>query len=219
MCDMGTFKVKKLAEGLILVEAEQRDLTRAFVRIEEFYESPYFKGKVFTLEEFKAWYRKFKGSRFSYFTDWSGFNIPSHVWRRFFNGSFQPLSSHEAKLYQKVQKLVGDKSDFYVIGICGVQREETLLHELVHALFFLSPEYKKAVREILKNKNLTPLKTYLLSVGYSKSVLVDEINAYLVADAKYLKSLGFDQDELSLALQGLFYKHAEKFNFPVKSGT
>ena len=58
--------------------ADQRTLALAFVRMQEFYESPRFCGRVFTLEEFSTWYSQACGhGEFTYPEDWSGFNVPS----------------------------------------------------------------------------------------------------------------------------------------------
>ncbi|OGZ16930.1 MAG: hypothetical protein A3H76_05890 [Candidatus Lloydbacteria bacterium RIFCSPLOWO2_02_FULL_54_12] len=63
-------------------------LAMTFVRMQEYYESgsPRFRGRIFTLGEFKDWYRKERG-RWSYANDWSGFNVPSYavhaVYRQF----------------------------------------------------------------------------------------------------------------------------------------
>ena len=44
-------------DGLILVRAEhQYTLASAFLRFQEHYESPKFRGEIFSLEEFMDWY-------------------------------------------------------------------------------------------------------------------------------------------------------------------
>jgi len=54
------------------------------LRFEEYYESPRFKGRIFTFDEYRKWYVKNspkgkKTGRFTYYSDWSGFNIPSYA--------------------------------------------------------------------------------------------------------------------------------------------
>ncbi|HVY01919.1 MAG TPA: hypothetical protein VHA12_04110, partial [Candidatus Nanoarchaeia archaeon] len=75
-------------------------LTSTFLRFQEHYESPKFRGKIFSLEEYKKWYisNSPKGKetgKFTYYEDWSGFNIPGHVLEPFFQGKFDPLSLEE----------------------------------------------------------------------------------------------------------------------------
>jgi hypothetical protein len=84
----------------LLTFDNQIDLTSTFLRFQEHYESPFFKGKYFTLDEFKEWYIKTspngkKSGKFTYYTDWGGFNIPSYILKPFYNGAFNPLSENE----------------------------------------------------------------------------------------------------------------------------
>jgi len=84
-----------IRENIFLLDFEtQEELTSTFLRFQEFYESPEFQGKIFTLQEYKAWYTKLKG-KFSYYTDWGGFNIPSRILESFYKGKFDPLSEAE----------------------------------------------------------------------------------------------------------------------------
>lgn len=81
---------KKITDKInLLVFENQKELASTFVRFQEHYESPEFAGKTFSLEEFKEWYIKNseKGretGEFTYYEDWSGFNIPSYVMRPFY---------------------------------------------------------------------------------------------------------------------------------------
>ena len=46
----------------------QQELAETFLRFQEHYESPKYRGKVFTLGEFRKWYTDVHGS-FSYYQD------------------------------------------------------------------------------------------------------------------------------------------------------
>jgi hypothetical protein len=84
----------KIADGIYLLRFKtQYELTSTFLRVQEYYESPRFQGRIFTLEQFMDWYAAQYGS-FSYFEDWSGFNVPSTAFQPFFDGKFDPLT-HE----------------------------------------------------------------------------------------------------------------------------
>ena len=83
----------------------QHDLTSTFLRFQEHYESPRFKGEVFTLDEFQDWYIKnspngIETGKFTYHTDWNGFNIPSHILKPFYEGKFDPLSFDEQAILE-----------------------------------------------------------------------------------------------------------------------
>ena len=60
-------------------------LAATFLRFQEHYESPKFRGRIFDWEEFMDWYAEQKG-KFSYLQDWSGFNLPSPVFEPFRSG-------------------------------------------------------------------------------------------------------------------------------------
>jgi len=86
----------------LLIFPTQRDVTLTLLRFQEHYESPKFRGKIFSLEEFKRWYvanspNGIKTGEFTYYTDWNGFNIPSYVLQPFRDGKFNPLSEQERK--------------------------------------------------------------------------------------------------------------------------
>ena len=66
----------------------QEECAKTFCRFEEYYESPFWQGKIFTLDEYKEWYIKTYG-QWSYYTDWSGFNIPDYAFKPFFDGKFR----------------------------------------------------------------------------------------------------------------------------------
>jgi hypothetical protein len=131
----------------------QKDVTSTFLRFQEHYESPEFAGKVFTLDEYKEWYVKnspngIKTGEFTYYSDWSGFNIPSTILQPFYEGKFHPLSEAE----QRILDLFRDKEHpFYIIGVHKESKsfEKLLRHETAHGLFFTNPEYKKEALDII----------------------------------------------------------------------
>ena len=165
---------------------DQETLARCFCRFQEHFESPKFRGKVFTLGEFREWYKESQGEdgQFSYYQDWNGFNIPSYVFDAFKRGLFDPLTEDE----QYLLNLFKDKDyEFYVIGTHSGDDKESLRHEMCHALYYLNSEYKKEVQEYLVNFDLRKLNKWLLEMGYCEEVLLDECHAYLASDSTYLK--------------------------------
>ena len=182
-------KKSEIAEKIYLLEFDnQFELTSTLLRFQEFYESPKFKGKIFTLDEFKRWYSKLKGS-FSYYKDWNGFNIPSRILKPFYLGKFNPLSDKEKQILELFKS---EKENDYIIAIhkSGIFRfsyfrKMLLNHEIAHALFHTNKKYKKECLNLIRKYNLEEAKKKLLkSGGYSKEVLEDEIQAYSITSGR-----------------------------------
>ena len=75
--------LRQIVPNVYLMTYDTRyDLCMSFVRVQEFYESPEFKGRYFTLEEFIDWW-SIKMSHihgaFDYPARWGGFNVPGEV--------------------------------------------------------------------------------------------------------------------------------------------
>lgn len=173
----------------LLTFENQFEITSTLLRIQERYESPEFRGKVFTLEEYQDWYSKLKGA-FTYYTDWNGFNFPSYVLKPFWDGKFDPLSEKEQAV---VELFRGKTEPFYVIGIHQGMSEEKvtslLTHETAHGLYYTNPDYKQAIDQILSEYNLTEIKAELASLGgYHEAVLQDECHAYGIDSSSKLKT-------------------------------
>ena len=87
-----------IGEGIFLVRFDtQYALASTFLRIQEHYESSRFRNRVFTLEEYMDWYAERFGA-FTYYQDWSGFNVPSTAFDPFYAGRFDPLMRKEERL-------------------------------------------------------------------------------------------------------------------------
>jgi len=107
---------KRVSDKLYFLHFQnQREMAETFLRFQEFYESPKFKGKIFTLENYKDWYRKIKG-KFSYYSDWDGFNLPSKILKPFYDGKFNPLSDKEKQLLSIFKKM---KGNYYIVAVAG----------------------------------------------------------------------------------------------------
>ncbi len=171
---------RSIAENIYLLRFEnQTELASTFLRFQEHYESPEFRGKFFTLDEYKKWYTQARGD-FTYYSDWSGFNIPSHILKPFLEGKFDPLTDKE-KIF--LEYFTDVPHPFYIIGLSGDTDTEktklTLDHETAHGMYYTKPEYRKKVDEVLKKYDLSKIKEWLRSMsGYHESVLDDESHAY-----------------------------------------
>lgn len=181
-------------------------MAKTMLRFQEYFESPEFKGKFFSLEEFKSWYMAKSGkSTFTYYNDWAyGFNIPSTVFHPFFKGNFPDLSKDEEAILDFFKH--HGHTIFYVIVTSAETESTTLRHEVAHARFFLNSEYKTAIRKLLENYNLEPVKEFLRKNeggDYDESVLEDEVHAWLMSDSSDLKKDGFDIEPYRQLIQEL----------------
>lgn len=185
-------RLQKLSDSVFLVNAKSsRDLAKLFVRIQENYESPKFRDKVFTLSEFKAWYKASRGKkRFTYYSDWGGFNVPGHIINRFRDGSFGRLSKGEKWLCSKLNA-VPLTEKYYVIG-ANVKNASVMKHELAHALYYTNMWYRQKVSWAMseKHESLAKVREFLRKLGYGENVIEDECHAWILADHQYLKTQG-----------------------------
>ena len=205
-----------MAGNLVLIRTRrQYTLASTFLRFQEHYESPKFRGEIFSLEEFMDWYTVRFGN-FTYYEDWGGFNFPSSVLKPFRKGKFSPLSKKE----QRLLGLLADVPEpFYVVGTYGMRIDlSTLKHELVHGLYYTVPEYQEEVLKALSAKNTKTLTDTLKRIGYHPSVWQDEINAYLLMGASALHDNGFRWThtlrECRKELQAVFRQH---FGFSLRT--
>lgn len=170
------------------------DLCMSFVRIQEFYESPFYKGKYFTLEDFMDyWSLNFGEGCFDYTASWAGFNFPGKVlenWISVFE-SFENFREKENILIGKIlRKSKFDLKDIYIIGTHKEnkmkERKEIVEHELAHAMYYLYPKYKQSCNKLISTLKSTKwgMVKYeqtagrLKDMGYCDDVIDDEIQAY-----------------------------------------
>lgn len=180
------FKVKKIADCIYMLDFESPYLLAMhFLRYQERYESPSpkFRNRSFTIVEFMEWYQsEFGKGSFTYPQDWVGFNVPSHIFdAQFKEGIPDPNRYDEAmqRVTDQMRKESGDR--YYVIGATGT-KGWTFKHEVAHGAFYTMPEYKKEATALVKDLPdglRHGLETYLLETGYTKSVLIDEDQAYM----------------------------------------
>jgi hypothetical protein len=185
-------------KNIIHVHADsQFELTRTFVRLQEFYESPYdaVRGQVGWDLDFLAKQYVADGKPFDYFSKWNGMNVPGHVVWNFF-ANFSDLSADECKLSALLYRATRYGSNPHNFYLIGTWKDEDITHEIAHALFYLDATYAAKMLDLVQGLQITqhssvytPLKVWLLTRGYSETVLNDEMQAYLAtSDMKYLQS-------------------------------
>ncbi len=176
-------KVKEIYPNLFLFTyPNQYELASTFIRLQEFYESPYkqIRNKYFTLEKFMDLYAKDqKKNKFTYFEDWSGYNIPGDIVLKFLELFQNDLTKKERKLLNRFLK-TGVHQKFYIIGTIKGDKN-TIKHEIAHGLYYLNKDYNKEMSQLIKEmpKSLrSTAEKYLMNLGYCKAVLKDELQAY-----------------------------------------
>lgn len=188
-------RVDEIAPGIYHMHfPTQHLLTSTFLRFQEHYESPKFRGKVFTLEEYMDWYAKNHGKdgHFTYLQDWRGFNIPSSVLQLFYEGKFDPLTRKEQALLDLFRGIEGK---FYVIGTYGRSKasRKTLRHEIAHALYYIDDVFQEEAERIIAGLKLRPLFSYFRKTGgYAESVFRDEAQAYIGYNLDRLEKKGLE---------------------------
>lgn len=196
---------KKLADRIYLVRFKsQYGLASTFLRVQEHYESRKFSGRVFSLEQFMDWYAAQYG-QFSYFEDWSGFNVPSTALRPFYRGDFDPLLEKEKRLLRLFRGL---REPYYIIGVSDEGAESSLTHEIAHALFTTDADYRAAVCAAMRGYDTSAIEKELTRLGYARHVLQDEVQAYLVSPSGDLGKPGRALLPLRRKLRALFKRHA-----------
>ena len=198
-------KYEKIANNIYhLTLPSNWQLAKTFLRFQEHFESPKFRGKIFSLDEYKKWYILNspigkKTGKFTYYRDWGGFNIPSKVLIPFYKGKFNPLSKEEKvilKLFKNKRK-----KKFYIIATFKNSGRYLLKHEIAHGLFYTNLKYKREVIKILKRidqKVKRQITNYLAKYGggYHPSVWTDEIHTHILENLNYLKKHGVDSTKL-----------------------
>jgi hypothetical protein len=208
-------KKSRVAKGIYLLRFRtQYELAATFLRVQEHYESPHFHGRVFSLEQYMDWYAARYGN-FTYFQDWSGFNVPSTALEPFYQGKFEPLSEKERRLLRLFKNLRGR---FYLIGVYDGGVKSSLTHELAHALYFTDAVYRQKVRAALGKFDTSALARRIEKAGYARHVVPDEVQAYLVGSSSRLGMVSRELAPLRRKLRSLFREHSRELSIPSISG-
>ena len=166
-----------------------------FCRVQEYYESPNpeFRGKNFSIWDYIEWYSREHGDVFTYTFDWGGFNIPLNVAESCYSkllkkGEFTPYDLEMNYIVKTIRGMVGN-GKAYIIG-APTTEDETFEHEVCHGLYATNKEYKALVDEITETiewQDYLKFEGNLLDMGYTASVIPDEIQAYLTTNYEYTK--------------------------------
>jgi hypothetical protein len=187
--------------------ARNSKLCDTVLRFSEYYESPRFKGRVFTRKEFADWYaREYGNGIFSYASDYSGFNFPSYVLSPFYSGAFDPLTREEKALLACFRGLA---EPFYIIGTSyDTVRMGVLDHELAHGLWAMREEYRILALSVVRSVpdvERMKIAQFLAARCYHSDSFDDEMHAFLLDERFHrsleLEGLGFQMRELQRLLR------------------
>lgn len=182
------YKIKEIKPHIFsVVIKDDYDRAMCFCRMQEYYESPNpkFRGKSFNMWDYIKWYSKEYGNGFTYPLDWSGFNVPLEVAYNCYDKNYDMYTPYDEvmeKIIHQIYEMNGDSCNGYIIGSENTTNG-TFKHEVCHALYNTNKEYKKLAKENIKRlpeNYYTIFKNNLLEMGYTKKVLDDEIQAYLM---------------------------------------
>jgi hypothetical protein len=212
---MKNYEIKEVRDRVFAVIMKD-DYTRpmTFLRVQEYYESPNpdFRGKHFNIWDFIEWYSSTKRGAFTYAFDWGGFNIPLPIaWecyegkekapKKGYNGVRSMPDTWKSKWDETMKDIVWtvqsrmfnkkNKRDMnaYIIGARDTEGD-TFQHEVAHGLYYTNKEYKELMDEITQTIPLNhylKFRSNLLKMGYTESVVDDEIQAYLTWGWDYAK--------------------------------
>lgn len=204
------FNFYQVLPGIFLLEMGKReDLALSFLRAQEFYESanPDIQGHCFTLDTYRQWYSsQSKTGDFSYATDWSGFNLPSHAIKDCYALHDERLPTDEffLEINAMCERLIEGTGleSYYLLGVRGGDTK-TLEHEVAHGLYSTNPQYKKTMDLVLSNmspKKRAELFDCLHTMGYSPTVHADEAQAFLATGlSRHMTHLDLEETSVRFA--------------------
>lgn len=191
------YKIKEVRPNVFaVIIKDDYDRAMTFCRVQEFYESPNkkFRGKDFSIWDYMKWYSSEYKRGFSYGVDWSGFNIPYDVIEKCYDLQVMSETPYDDEMYYIFNKISDMKKDgkAYIIGADSLD-SDTFNHEICHGLYYTNNQYKQLVNEItltIPTKNYSVFQKNLIDMGYTESVVEDEIQAYLTTNWNYQRFRG-----------------------------
>lgn len=219
------FSFKKLRDRLYELRFDdQHEMCMTFLRYQEFYESPRYVGRKFTLAEFMSWYVKAqsKDGSFSYPKDWGGFNIPVDIIGKVHAQGIDDPNHYDSLMFAVYRTISAQCDGAYLIGVTrGAQLDA---HETTHAMFHIDDVYRNKVLGVLgeaRHRELVGnMKAILMNRGYAEVTTLDEVNAYVTTGdhnffKQFRKTYGYKQ--LSQALKALHELHYPRFTKDISS--
>lgn len=189
--------INPIPQCLLVQFEDKRDLALSFCRTQEFQESKLsnIKGIPVSFAEFVHAHMDSKGV-ITYFHEWDGYNFSDEVWRKWLPWE---RTKHERELIEIMEAHLNMRKPFYVIGAM-IGDNETVKHELAHALWYLDANYRRMAGAIMQTFKDYDRFDYdrmcaaLSNMGYADEVLDDELQAYMsTGTIAELKEIGFHE--------------------------
>jgi hypothetical protein len=182
------FSIEQVTPGVFHLHfKEHLELAAHFLRFQEFYESPEFVGKPFDILTYVKWYASQNEGNFSYFNDWSGFNIPTEVIHRCMRGvkDPNPYDRFMVSIAEWCESQHGKGA--YLIGTSD-KSAKSIRHEIAHGLWHVNKKY-----QVDQKRNLLTFRRAYdsydkllewLGEKYEYNVIEDEMQAFLATGLK-----------------------------------
>jgi hypothetical protein len=180
------FTFRKLRDRLYELQFDDRyELCMAFLRYEEFYESPKYAGRKFTLAEYMSWYVKNYGKDggFSYPFDWAGFNMPADTIKKVHEMGIDDPNHYDSLMLAVYRMISAQCDNAYLIGV--TKGGNVGDHEITHAMYCIDDVYRNGCIGIIIDANsivVNKLERIMGMMGYGHSSYLDEMQAYITTD-------------------------------------
>lgn len=206
------YEIKEVRPDVFaIIVPDSYDRAMLFLRVQEYYENPTFKGTTFSIWDFIKEYSK--DNKFTYAHDWDGFNVPYSVAEKCYNETIRWFTPYDDIMIDIIDT-IGPLQEGCIIGVDSLS-SETFEHEIRHSEYLLNKQYRRKANELIKGIDRVVYKEIadgLLSMGYDVSVLRDEIQAYICTNYIDLKG---NQDILK-ELHNLFVKELKLDTTPLQ---
>lgn len=194
------FSVSQPIDNCVLLKFKTiPDLTKSFFRMSEYYEGNRYLGKKqhVNMPEFLNNWIDRQGNA-DYFKFWDGFNITDSAfrsWRR----TVGKLSQAEQTVVDAIDRATKGMKKFCILGVSG-DDPATVQHEMFHAKYYLDPDFKQQVDQLLKECRNDPEVKIMAKILKTKldyqSHIEEEIAAYLYAGSQLKLVFGVDAKSL-----------------------
>ena len=192
------FSIKRILPHIYHLDfGTQYDVAMHFLRFQEYYESPKFHKKFFTISQYMRWYSlKYGKGAFTYPDDWGGFNVPSWALTEVRDGPISDLNENDAFMFCLIDGVRDEEDEhpFYFVGTYNNGKrkydgkdDDVLAHEIAHALYTVNGSYRGEVDLLLDawqhheghaGEEMDSAVDVLCGMGYHRSTIQDEIHAY-----------------------------------------
>jgi len=186
------------------------DLTRAFFRMAEYHEGSRYRGtrpRAVTMSDFLDRFVDRQG-QVDYFRFWDGFNITDRSFRAWLK-SAGDLAQGEQIIVDEIKRRTG-AAPFCIVGVAG-DDPATQDHEIMHAMYHLKPDYRRAVDDLMDQfrtrSEYRTMKRVLKDRLQYGDHFDEEIAAYLTAGTQLGMVFGVNPRDWGRKFKALLHDH------------